>query len=1482
MNDAERLTGRKTRGALAGVVALGLLFSMTPAAFAEDDASLSLTLSQATGTEPFQSDDNPGNDSGPDNGIIRTNDTITYNLGIRYEGDDHTAPTIDFELPRGQEFVQLPPFCLAGSEVDPAALPAPAAPLTATSWESLPRQAVTCVLKDENMGTALNYAFVARVRSEVPNGTVMDEVTFSVASDQATAPETIAPERATVSAAAKFDVSKRGEAVADTSGPFTQGQSPCSFDSSRACRTMLYPVTVTVPAGGRGTTPLAGPISFEDDLRPESFYGSTVWAAMVADKGGEAAAASAYAPRVAGCYSITSTGTTFRGELPASRIGLNADADEVRSVRDSGTFTCTQVAAGDPATIRIEDADTTAFTTPSKTASGNSLAANLGYVVSFYLRVDVPTDAVTGFGQGGDGVYTLSTFNEFENFDLTALDGTPVAEANPDNNTRRTTLRVEIGSGINKGFIGVFGTDGNTPWTSFDNNQRARFEGVPGAGIWKDGNSVVMPGQSVLSALATDARGIGASGTQHAQTITACDVWDADRLALAAHPDWRGYSAAMYPSNGEPVFPVLVGTGAGMGNNKPASAIDTPDSHIRNVKIEYSSGPAGPGADADCSTGTWSTDPDDIATPTTDALGRTVWEGVNRVRVTYNTDWPAELPTADIGYFHLAIGQVVLASGSAEPIGNWASAAFADGVRDTADEVYANKRKVATPTYDPEGHSGTLGDRLWEGAARVRVAKFVQNPGTGEYTSAAVPQYTSGAAINYRLNPSLNGDSTAASAPQRVIVEDCLPRFQTFTAATQGGNALDPAVQQKGAPAGADIACPADREYLKWDLGELTVGQPIEPIFIEAEILEIARNGTFTNDVTVSSPADTSPRAVRSDDVQMQLVVPTGLKISKTVDPGVIEVNPDGVQTPRTLTWSVLFANIDGPPNVGNVDVIDVLPARGLNGNAFNGTLRFESAAPAAGTTGVTILYTKAPAADLSPAPSHASNLANGSTVWCDALSGGDIVSGGSTDAAADCPQANDEVTGLRFQRAGEFNPDDDFQIDIVTTPVGNKSGDSYRNITSGQADGVTQGVGPARRIAKAIASQVGDFVWNDLNKNGVQDSGEPGVGGVQVALTGTDADGNPVSLDTVTDADGKYLFPELASGEYEVTFDISSVTGYLFTQKGAGSDATVDSNADQSTGKSGTFSLGKDSKNLSIDAGLVQHFGGLVINKQLKGAGVKTIAAQDELVFDVVCTVGADTVFEDRVALAAKGRQAVTSDELKPIPAGAECTVTETVAGTADPDSLPDPVTVTIPWDPQTGRSGTVTASLTNYYSAGQIQLMKKVQGDAKRLAMVKDTEFSFLVTCQVEETGANGDRVVSDLVSRTWRLKGGETIILSLDGRTAMHLPLGARCFGEETDDGGADSATISHDSFENAVVVEGGTPADLQTLEIEAVNVFTCANDACGTTTGGGDDDGDGGGNDPLAVTGGRIGGIVLAAAGMIAVALFLLARRRGNAE
>lgn len=120
-----------------------------------------------------------------------------------------------------------------------------------------------------------------------------------------------------------------------------------------------------------------------------------------------------------------------------------------------------------------------------------------------------------------------------------------------------------------------------------------------------------------------------------------------------------------------------------------------------------------------------------------------------------------------------------------------------------------------------------------------------------------------------------------------------------------------------------------------------------------------------------------------------------------------------------------------------------------------------------------------------------------------------------------------------------------------------------------------------------ATAGAIGDFVWSDLNANGIQDAGEPGFPNVVVKMVWLGETVGPVGTDT-TDAFGYYQFVGLSAGNYQVEFDLSSLpAGYLFTLPNQGTDDATDSDADPLTGISSPIALAVDEINLTIDAGV-------------------------------------------------------------------------------------------------------------------------------------------------------------------------------------------------------------------------------------------------------------------------------------------------------
>ncbi|MBN1482564.1 T9SS C-terminal target domain-containing protein [candidate division KSB1 bacterium] len=118
----------------------------------------------------------------------------------------------------------------------------------------------------------------------------------------------------------------------------------------------------------------------------------------------------------------------------------------------------------------------------------------------------------------------------------------------------------------------------------------------------------------------------------------------------------------------------------------------------------------------------------------------------------------------------------------------------------------------------------------------------------------------------------------------------------------------------------------------------------------------------------------------------------------------------------------------------------------------------------------------------------------------------------------------------------------------------------------------------------KPASSGIGDWVWDDLNGNGIQDNGEPGHAGVRVELL----DSNKNSLaTTTTDASGVYKFSDLQAGQYYVRF--YKPGGYEFTAANIGSDDSRDSDADPSTGETSFISVPDNKFDKTIDAGLIE-----------------------------------------------------------------------------------------------------------------------------------------------------------------------------------------------------------------------------------------------------------------------------------------------------
>ena len=155
--------------------------------------------------------------------------------------------------------------------------------------------------------------------------------------------------------------------------------------------------------------------------------------------------------------------------------------------------------------------------------------------------------------------------------------------------------------------------------------------------------------------------------------------------------------------------------------------------------------------------------------------------------------------------------------------------------------------------------------------------------------------------------------------------------------------------------------------------------------------------------------------------------------------------------------------------------------------------------------------------------------------------------------------------------------------IDILDSDIDATTGMSHQvSLAGGENDPTIDGGLVEIPVA---TSSLGDKVWFDANKNGVQDADEMGVGDITVQLK----DGDNNVLDSqVTAVDGSYLFDNLEAGDYSVGF--VAPDGAQFTEQNAfGNNAdTIDSDVNVTTGMTDVITLGENEQNLTVDAGLL------------------------------------------------------------------------------------------------------------------------------------------------------------------------------------------------------------------------------------------------------------------------------------------------------
>ena len=117
---------------------------------------------------------------------------------------------------------------------------------------------------------------------------------------------------------------------------------------------------------------------------------------------------------------------------------------------------------------------------------------------------------------------------------------------------------------------------------------------------------------------------------------------------------------------------------------------------------------------------------------------------------------------------------------------------------------------------------------------------------------------------------------------------------------------------------------------------------------------------------------------------------------------------------------------------------------------------------------------------------------------------------------------------------------------------------------------------------------RVGDLVWNDLDGDGVQDEGEPGVTNVVVTLVNNTT--SAVVSNITTGVSGEYLFTDLPPGDYFVSFELPPGFRYTVPNSTNATDSTdSDAGVYEAEGVASTPPTGflfSGQEDITLDAG--------------------------------------------------------------------------------------------------------------------------------------------------------------------------------------------------------------------------------------------------------------------------------------------------------
>ncbi|MFC5369436.1 SdrD B-like domain-containing protein [Arcanobacterium bovis] len=293
-------------------------------------------------------------------------------------------------------------------------------------------------------------------------------------------------------------------------------------------------------------------------------------------------------------------------------------------------------------------------------------------------------------------------------------------------------------------------------------------------------------------------------------------------------------------------------------------------------------------------------------------------------------------------------------------------------------------------------------------------------------------------------------------------------------------------------------------------LASMPAGSSVRFVFDATPSTNAEAQGTMLTSVSASTPAGLK---ISDSQPTPYTLVGTDLGVVKT--PALISRGFTGAAG-ADVVWKVVVSNTSSVDQT-NVRVVDTLPGDATVGNVSSKNVTIVAAGGAS-----------------TPAAATSSTGANGREVL--------------TWTIPSLPAGSQ----VEFTVTGTIGTLNTTGVDTV----------AWTNDVEATSNLVTTPVVAQAKVELLRGATIANTIWDDLNGNGIQDAGEPGLAGVEVQLTKdgqavTDVNGNPV-LTAVTDADGNYSFANLPAGDYHVA--VVMPTDMVASGVKQGADTAADS----------------------------------------------------------------------------------------------------------------------------------------------------------------------------------------------------------------------------------------------------------------------------------------------------------------------------------